>query len=457
MAAHQTDFSKGKVSRCILDLAVPMTLAQTVNLLYNVVDRMYIGRIPGTGDLALTGLGICFPIIMVLNAFANLYGMGGAPLFSMERGGGNDEEAGRIMGTSFAMLLLTGVVLMSLCFAFLRPFLYLFGASDVTYPYARDYAVIYLCGTVFVMVSLGMNGFINAQGFGRIGMMTSLLGAVLNIILDPIFIFVSGMEVRGAALATVLSQFVSAAWVLRFLTGKRTQFRLRKEYMRVESRRLKRIVSLGLSGFMMQATNSAVQIVCNHTLQSCGGDLYVGVMTVMTSIREIFNTPVHGLTNAAQPVISYNYGSRDYGRVRRAIAFTSVFCVVSCLICWLLIIVFPEFFVQLFNDDPGMIEACVNAIHIYFFGLFLMALQSAGQSVFVALGKARRAVFFSIFRKIIIVVPLTLILPRFMGLTGIFVAEPISNLVGGLACYITMLCTVLPELKHRETSEPSIV
>ena len=427
-----------------------MTLAQMVNLLYNIVDRMYIGRIAGSGDLALTGLGICFPIIMILNAFANLFGMGGAPLFSMERGAGNEEEASRLMGTSFAMLLGAGALLMALCLVFLRPVLYLFGASDVTYPFARDYGAIYLCGTLFVMVSLGMNGFINSQGFGRVGMMTSLLGAAVNIALDPLLIFGLGLGVKGAALATVFSQFLSALWVFAFLTGRRTLLKIRLSHMRIEGGRLRRITALGLSGFMMQATNSVVQIVCNNTLQAYGGDLYVGVMTVMTSIREIFNMPVLGMTNAAQPVISFNYGARAYERVRQAIRFVSAFCVLSCLFFWFLIIEFPAFFVRLFNDEPAMVEASVGAIHIYFFGLFLMALQSAGQSVFVALGKARRAVFFSIFRKIIIVTPLTLLLPRFMGLDGIFAAEPVSNLIGGATCYITMLCTVLPELRRAE-------
>ena len=445
-----TDFSKGKISRCIIELAIPMTMAQMVNLLYNIVDRMYIGKIPGTGDLALTGLGICFPIIMILGAFANLYGMGGAPLFSIERGAGNDEEASRIMSTSFAMLVLTGAVLMVLCLATLRPLLYLFGASDVTFPYARDYATIYLCGTLFVMISLGMNGFINAQGFGRIGMLTSVLGAIANIILDPIFIFLLGMGVKGAALATVISQYLSAAWVLRFLTGPQTQYKIRKEHMKIELPRLKKITGLGLTGFMMQATNSAVQISCNNMLQSYGGDLYVGVMTVMTSIREIFNMPVMGLTNASQPVISFNYGAKEYGRVRQAIKFVSIVCVSSCLLFWGMIVLFPRFFVEIFNDKPELVEACVHAAGIYFFGLFLMALQCSGQSVFVALGKAKKAVFFSIFRKIVIVVPLTLLLPRFLGIDGVFWAEPISNLIGGVACYLTMLATVLPELKRME-------
>ncbi len=328
--------------------------------------------------------------------------------------------------------------------------MYLFGASGETYGYAKDYAVIYLLGTLFVMISLGMNGFINAQGFGQVGMMTSLLGAVANIVLDPILIFWLDLGVKGAALATVISQGLSALWVLRFLTGEDTEIRINLPDMKVEWQRLKKIVALGFTGFVMQATNSAVQIACNNTLQSYGGDLYVGVMTVMTSIREIFNMPVLGMTNAVKPVIGYNYGAQAYDRVRKAISFVSIFSVVSCLLFWAMIVLFPEPFVMIFNDEPEMVAACVEAIHIYFFGLFMMALQSAGQSTFVALGKAKKAVFFSLFRKIIIVVPLTLILPRFMGLNGVFVAEPVSNFIGGLACYVTMLCTVLPELKRKE-------
>ena len=285
MKAKKTDFSQGSVYRNILEVAVPMTAAQIISLLYNIVDRMYIGRIPGEGRVALTGLGICFPVIMMINAFANLFGTGGSPICAMEQGKGDLKEAERVMGNTCTLLVGAGIILMILGMAFNRPILYAFGASDVTYPYARAYGLIYLTGTVFIMFSLGMNGFINNQGFARTGMMTVLVGAVLNIILDPIFIFVFHMGVAGAAIATVISQLVSALWVLRFLTGKNTVLRLRPAVMVLKLKRVKEITVLGLTGFMMQFTNSIVQIVCNSTLQTYGGDLYVGVMTVMSSIR----------------------------------------------------------------------------------------------------------------------------------------------------------------------------
>lgn len=450
MKVKKTDFSTGNVYRNILELAIPMTAAQIINLLYNIVDRMYIGRIPGEGKLALTGLGICFPIIMMVNAFANLFGSGGAPICSMEQGRNDNEEAERVMGNTCTMLILTGIVLTCLGILFNKPILYAFGASDVTYPYARAYGIIYLAGTVFVMISLGMNGFINNQGFAKIGMMTVLVGAILNIILDPVFIFLLHMGVKGAAIATVISQMVSALWVLRFLTGKNTVLQLRPSVMLVKWSRVRKIMVLGLTGFMMQVTNSVVQIVCNSTLQRYGGDLYVGVMTVMSSIREIFNMPAMGLTNGAQPVISYNYGAGEYGRVKKAIKFMSISCVSIILLLWLILISFPEFFVGIFNNDSDMIAASIPVIHIYFFGLFMMALQFSGQSTFVALGKAKYAIFFSIFRKIIIVVPFTLILPRVwnLGTNGVFAAEPVSNFIGGAACFITMLSVVMPELKR---------
>ena len=449
MASNQTDFSVGSVSRRILELALPMTAAQIINLLYNMVDRMYIGRIPGTGTLALTGLGLCFPVISIVSAFANLFGMGGAPLCSIARGKGNVQEAEKIMGTSFAMLLLSGAVLTIVGIAVPKPILYAFGASDATYPYAGAYCVIYLAGTIFVMISLGMNSFINSQGFGRIGMMTVLLGAVLNIALDPVFIFILDMGVRGAALATVLSQLVSALWVFHFLTGKKAILHLRWGKGQIEWRRLKEIVTLGLSGFVMSITNSATQIVCNASLQKYGGDLYVGVMTIINSVREILTMPVTGLTNGATPVLGYNYGAKEYGRVKKAIRFVSIGCILYTVAAWLLLICFPKLFIQIFNDDSQMIAASVPAIKLYFFGFFMMALQFAGQSVFVALGKAKQAVFFSIFRKVIIVIPLTLILPNLFGLgtDGVFLAEPISNFIGGAASFITMLCVVWPELK----------
>ena len=452
MEAVQNDFSKGSIVKNIINLAVPMTLAQLINVLYNVVDRIYIGRIPGAGSLPLTGVGLCLPILSMVTAFANLFGMGGAPLCSIERGRGNVDEAERIMGNSFAMMVLFGVGLTVLGLVLKRPMLYLFGASDATYPYADQYVTIYLLGSLFVMAGLGMNSFINSQGFGRIGMMTVLLGAVANIILDPIFIFVLHMGVQGEALATIISQFLSAAWIIRFLTGPRTILKLRRSAMKLERRRVLKIMGLGLSGFTMSITNSLVQIVCNATLRDFGGDLYVGAMTVINSIREVVQMPVQGLTNSAQPVMGFNYGAEKYGRVRQAIKFTSAVSIVYTCAIWAGLYFAPGFFIGIFSSEEELLAIGVPAMHIYYFGFFMMSLQMAGQAVFVALGRAKNAVFFSIFRKVIIVFPLTVILPHFWGLgtDGVFLAEPISNFIGGAACYATMLLTVWRELGRRE-------
>ena len=310
MQTHQTDFSTGNVYRNIMEVAVPMIIAQILNLLYNIVDRIYIGRIPKIGATALTGVGLCFPIITLITAFTYLFGNGGAPLCSMERGRGNEKEAEMLMGNTFVMLIATGAVLTVTGLLFYRPILYAFGASDVTFPYAASYIKIYLLGTLFVMVTLGMNPFINSQGFGNMGMLTILIGAALNIVLDPLFIFVFHMGVQGAAVATIISQFCSAVWVLRFLCGKRAVLNLKKSAMVISWKRVGNIASLGMSGFFMAFTNSLVQVVCNATLQNWGGDIYVGVMTVLNSVRDIFTMPVHGLTTGASPGMSFNYGEK---------------------------------------------------------------------------------------------------------------------------------------------------
>lgn len=452
----RNDFTKGSMWKNILSLALPMTAAQMVNLLYSVVDRMYIGHIPEASTLALTGLGLTFPIIMILTAFANLFGTGGAPLCSIARGRGDHERAQRIMGNSFCMLMASGLVLMALCFLFKRPILYLFGASESTYPYASDYLSIYLCGTLFVMTGLGMNSFINSQGFGKVGMLTVVLGAAANIVLDPIFIFVFGMGIRGAALATVLSQMLSSVWILRFLCSGHAIYSLRFQDMRPDWRLIREIVALGLSGFIMAVTNSIVQIACNATLQRFGGDLYVGIMTVLSSVREVITMPANGLTNGAQPVLGYNYGAGEYRRVRSGILFISIVCVSFTFIMWILLLAFPRPFIHVFNSDPLLLERGVSALHIYFFGFFMMSLQFSAQSAFVALGYSRHAVFFSIFRKVIIVTPLTILLPHLggLGVNGVFLAEPISNFVGGIACYTTMLLTLWPQLR-KDPKTPS--
>lgn len=451
---NSSDFSKGSISGNILRLAVPMTLAQLINVLYNVVDRIYIGHIPHTSTEALTGIGLTLPVITIITAFANLFGMGGAPLFSIARGSGDEKKAEKIMANSFSMLLISGILLALLCFIFRRPLMYLFGASDVTYPYADAYLSIYLCGTLFVMVSLGMNNFINAQGFGVMGMLTVSIGAILNLILDPIFIFVFHMGVRGAALATILSQFVSAVWVFRFLTGEKAVIRLPRTLARPQLSIVKDITGLGLSGFVMSITNGSVQIMCNAMLQRWGGDLYVGIMTVINSVREIITMPVNGLTSGAQPVMSFNYGAGEYRRVKAAIRFTSVACIIFSLAAWALLFFFPHFFIHLFNSEPELLEKGVPAMRLYFFGIFMMALQFAGQSTFVALGRSKQAVFFSLFRKVIIVIPLTIFLPAIgFDTDGVFLAEPVSNFIGGTASFVTMLLTVWPRLKETPTAK----
>ena len=425
-----------------MKLALPMTAAQLVNVLYSVVDRVYLGRLPDSDSLALTGLGITMPIVSILMGLANLCGTGGAPLCSMSRGRGDDGEAERVMGNAFLLLLILGGAATAFFLALKGPILYLFGASPDTFPHADGYLTIYLLGTLFVMISLGMNPFINAQGFGRTGMMTVLLGAAVNLILDPVLIFVFHMGVRGAALATVISQALSAAWVLAFLTGKRAILRLRRENLRLEAGRTRRIVSLGLSGFFVNLTTSLVQVVCNATLQRCGGDTYVGVMTIINSIREVFIMPVHGLTNGSQPVAGYNYGAKQYSRVRQSIRFSVGVTVAYSAAFWVCAMLVPGALIRVFKSDPEILAAGVPALRIYFSMFLFMSLQLAGQGVFVGLGRSKQAVFFSLLRKAIVNTPLTVLLALWMGADGVFTAEAVSQLVGGLACFTTMYLTV---------------
>lgn len=442
MSERKNDFSKGSIPRNIMNLAVPMAAAQLVNVLYSVVDRIYLGHLPGEDSMALTGLGVTMPIVSILMGFANLCGTGGAPLCSISRGEGDDREAERIMGNAFVLLLILGAAGTAFFMALKEPILYRFGASPDTFPYANGYLSIYLFGTLFVMISLGMNPFINAQGFGKIGMMTVLLGAAANIILDPVFIFVLHMGVRGAALATVISQGLSAVWVLAFLTGEQAVLRLRRENLRLNRTRTKKIISLGLSGFFVNLTNSLVQVVCNSTLQRYGGDTYVEVMTIINSIREVFIMPVHGLTNGSQPVQGYNYGARQFSRVREAIRFSVGVTVIYSALFWLVAMVFPDMLIRIFKSSPATLAAGIPALRIYFAMFLFMSLQLAGQGVFTGLGRSKQAIFFSLLRKAIINAPLTVLLPLWMDSTGVFVAEAVSQLVGGLACFTTMYFTV---------------
>ena len=442
-----TDFSQGKVWKNIIFQAIPLTLAQLVQLLYNVVDRVYIGHLPGAENMALTGIGLTFPVITLIAAFTNLFGSGGTPLFSISRGKGEEEEAEKIMGNVFSLILRASLFLFLFCYLLRRPILFLFGASEGSYVYADEYLKIYLFGTAFSMVAAGMNGFINAQGYPKIGMLTTVIGAILNLLLDPLFIFVFHMGVSGAALATVLSQSVSAIWVFRVLTGRKAVLKIKKENLKLDGRLVKDIMALGTSGFIVQATNALVQIVCNITLQSYGGDLYVGIMTVLNSVRELLSLPVSGITNGCQPILGYNYGAGKMERVKEGIRFTALIGVGYTLLAWMFVMKFPHFLFSVFTDDIMMIETGNAALQMYFFGFCFMAFQFSGQCTFQSLGYAKRAIFFSLFRKVIIVVPLTLLLPVLgFGVDGVFLAEPVSNLIGGLACFLTMWFTVYKKL-----------
>ena len=435
------DFGNGPMWKNILAQALPLTVAQAVLLLYNVVDRIYIGHM-ADGALALTGLGLTFPVVTIVMAFAALFGMGGVPLFSMARGAGDDAKAGRILGNSCFLLLCSAAALTALCLIFCRPILFAFGAGEASYAYAGPYLKIYLCGAVFAMLATGLGGYISAQGFPMTGMLAVVIGAVCNIALDPVFIFVLRLGVRGAALATVVSQAVSATWVLRFLSSRRPPVRLEGRNLKPDGRIVKDIAKLGTSNFIMQGTACLVQVACNTTLQRYGGDLYVGVMTVLSSVREVFTLAVTGMVSGALPVISYNYGAKRYDRVKQGIRFNTLAGAGYTLVAWLLVVLLPRVWVSVFTNDAAMIETGSAMLRIYFFGFVFMALQFAGQSTFQALGDAKHAIFFSLLRKAIIVVPLTLLLPlTALGVRGVFWAEPISNFLGGTACFVTMYFT----------------
>ncbi|MBR5307609.1 MAG: MATE family efflux transporter [Clostridia bacterium] len=444
---RKNDFSRGSVYRHIIAQAIPLTMAQLVHLLYNVVDRVYIGRLGDGSGIALTGIGLAFPVITLIMAFTALFGNGGLPLFSIERGAGNDDRAGRILGNSAFLLVSSAVILTALGYIFSTPILYAFGASDSSIIYASEYLRIYLAGTIFSMLTTGLNGYINAQGFPKIGMLSIIIGAVINIVLDPIFIFALDMGVSGAALATVISQAVSAFWVVSFLAGKRAIIPLVIKNIRADLEITKSILRLGTANFIMQGTNFLVQVSCNTTLQHFGGDVYVGIMTVLNSVREMLMLPVNGIVSGSQPVISYNYGARENKRVKEGITFNTVVGAVYTLIAWGLVFFFPTFWFRIFSDDLTMVTQGVEMLKIYFFGFVFMALQFAGQSTFQALGDAKHAITFSLLRKVVIVVPLTLLLPYMgLGVHGVFLAEPISNVIGGICCYMTMRFTVYRKL-----------
>ena len=450
MAQNQDEImGTAPVGKLMVKLAVPAVAAQFINMLYNVVDRMYIGNMPGTGALALTGVGVTFPIIMLVSAFAAFAGMGGAPLASIQLGAGNREGAEKIMGNSFSLLLGLSVILTVGFSLFKEPILYAFGASDAIIGYALDYIGIYLIGTIFVQMALGLNTFISAQGHATMAMLSVLIGAIINICLDPVFIFVFGMGVKGAALATILSQAVSAIWVLLFLSGKKTGLRLRRKNLKLDKRIVGKIASLGVAPFIMQSTESLVSITLNTGLQAFGGDLYVGSMTIMQSVMQMFVMPFQGIQQGAQPIVSYNYGAGKYDRVRRTFSLLVRVQFTATCICCLVAVLFPQIIAHIFTQEQTLIDLVGKTMPIFFAGLWAFGLQMSCQTMFMGLGEAKTSLFLALLRKVILLVPLAIILPRITGnVMGIFVAEPIADIGASFTAFIMFMTQrkkLLPE------------
>ena len=429
-----------KIGKLMLELALPSVLAQIVNVLYNIVDRIYIGRIPDVGSLALTGVGVTFPIITIISAFAGFASGGGAPLAAIALGQKNRDRAEKILGSSTSLLLFFSVCLMAFFFFFQTPLLYLFGASSNTIRYASTYISIYLVGTVFVELAVGLNTFISCQGHARTAMCSVLIGAVINIGLDPVFIFVLHMGVSGAALATILSQALSAAWVLRFLTSKKSGVRLSLRTMKPDFSILGSVMALGISPFIMSATESAITIVMNHGLQTYGG--YVGSMTILQSVLQLIFVPVNGFTNGVQPIISYNFGAGQFDRVRQtirrmiAITFTAAFVYV------VFAMLRPALFAGLFTTDPELIVIVEKVLPVYIAGMAIFGLQSGVQSSFLGLGQAKISLFIALLRKVILLIPLALILPHFFGVMGVYYAEPIADVCSVITAVTLFLCNI---------------
>ena len=439
----QLDFREGSITKSIVAGAVPMLIAQLVNLLYNLIDRVYIGRIPDVGSEALGGLGLTFPVIIMITAFTNLYAGGGAPLFSIAMGGKKKVRAEAIMQQCLYLEAATAVVLMIIGISCAEPLLKLFGAGDTAMLYSLPYLRIYLLGTVFSMISIGMNPFINAQGFPMLGMISVVTGAVLNLGLDPLFIFLFDMGISGAALATIISQAVSAVIVFSILINKKMPLPLKLSFFSIKHPRVRlslQIVTLGVASFVMQFTNALVNIVCNAVLSRTGGHLYISVMTVIASLRQVFETPILAICEGAAPFVSFNFGADRIDRVKSGIRVMSVMSLVYTAVVWVLIMAFPAMFISIFSEDPEIMMDAVRATRIYFVAFLFMTLMYIGQTSYKALNRRGRSIFFSIFRKVILVVPLTYLLPMIMepAVNGVFAAEPVSNVIGGSASFFTM-------------------
>lgn len=419
------------VVRLLFKLAIPTVIAQLVNLLYNMVDRVYVGRIPEVGTEALAGLGVTFPIVMLVAAFAGLAGMGGSSRAAIAMGKGESDKAEKYMGNATTLLLFFSIVLTVVFQLTKNPILLMFGASEQTLPYASSYLTIYLIGTIFVQMALGLNTFITNQGFAKTSMATVCIGAVLNIILDPIFIFGLGLGVQGAALATIISQAVSAVWVLRFLTGKKSHLKLRLKNMLPDIRIIGSILALGVSPFIMQSTESLIQLIFNTGMKNYGNDMYVAVMSILFSIMQVVWLPMQGFAQGAQPIISYNYGAGNLERVKKCFRTLFVTCMAFSLGIVLLVELFPGMFMGIFSDNQELIQLGMPALRVFMAGMCLMGAQTACQQTFLALGESLVSMFLALLRKVILLMPLALLLPFVTGwgVWGLFIAEPISDVI----------------------------
>ena len=434
MAKRENDLGRDPIGKLLLRLALPSATAQMVNALYNIVDRMYIGHIPEVGDLALTGLGVCFPVLMFVSAISSLVGMGGGSRAVVRMGEGKEDQANAILGNATALLILLAVVATVFFQAVKEPMLLLFGATEETLGYASDYLTIYLWGSIFVELSLGLNFFITAQGFSTMSMATVLIGAVTNIVLDPILIFGFNMGVKGAALATITAQAVSAVWVLRFLTGKRTKLKLQRRFFRIDFRVLAPVLALGVSPFIMNSTESLVNIAFNSSLKAYGGTPAVGAMTICSSVMQVFFLLLQGIAQGAQPIIGFNYGAGNLDRVKKTCRLLMI-CAFSfsCAACAALEL-FPGVFVALFNDKPELVELAVWALRVYAAGMFMLGIQTSRQQSFVALGQAKVSLFLALLRKIILLLPLILLLPQILDdkVFAVFLAEPVADILAAI-------------------------
>jgi len=425
------DMGSGSVKKLMVQLAVPALVGQVINLLYNIVDRIYIGHIPGIGGAALTGVGLFTPILMLITAFAMLPGAGGAPRAAIAMGQGDQDRAEKIVANCFTTLLILAVILTAVFYRFVPELIRLFGGSDNTLPYGVTYGRIYALGTAFVLIVMGMNPFITTQGFAKISMLTTVIGAVINIILDPIFIFGLNMGVAGAAIATVLSQMVSAVWILRFLTGKQTILRLKVKNMPLQRQIILPCLALGVSSFVMVSTESILSISFTTSLARYGGDVAVGAMTVLTSINQLVSMPLTGICQGGQPLISYNFGAKKYDRVKEAFFCQFLTCVGYTTVFWLLILLLPGFFAGIFTSDQALVTYAAWAMRIFLAGCFSIGFQISCQQAFMALGQAKISLFMACLRKLILLIPLIFILPNFFAdkAMAVFLAEPVSDII----------------------------